>query len=221
MSQPVLPKPKVVSHHEWEQSRKTLLEKEKQATRMQDALAAERRRLPMMAVDNSYPFETSDGLFGLQDLFENRSQLIVYHHMLKSDDPSPCPGCCMFVDNLGDLSHLHARDTTLALVAAAPHVEIESFKQRMGWDLPWYSTTEAFNTDFDVTDGSFGLNVFIRFGDDIFRTYHTSNRGVETLGTNWGLLDVTPRGRQEVWEDSPDGWPQESPYSWWRLHDEY
>ena len=126
----------------------------------------------------------------------------------------------MFTDNLPHLSHLQARDTTLALVSVAPLAEIEAFRTHMGWDMPWYSGGVEFNRDHGV-DRGFGLNVFIRHEGSIFRTYFTSGRGVESLGTVWALLDVTPLGRQETWEDSPAGYPQGEPYAWWRRHDEY
>jgi predicted dithiol-disulfide oxidoreductase (DUF899 family) len=108
-----------------------------------------------------------------------------------------------------------------ALVSRAPSAEIEAFKKRMGWTIPWVSSAASgFDADFGVTTG-FGLNVFLRDGDEVFRTYFTSGRGVEALGSNWSFLDLTPLGRQEDWEDSPEGWPQARPYEWWRLHDEY
>ena len=136
-----------------------------------------------------------------------------------------CDGCSMFVDNLGHLAHLHARDTSFALVSLAPLQNIERYRQRIGWTVPWYSFAESdFNRDFGITtdgDERFGLSVFLRDGDSAFRTYFTDRRGVEALGTSWTLLDVTPLGRQETWEDSPDGYPQTEPYVWWRRHDEY
>ncbi len=213
--------PPVVSQDEWQAARQTLLAKEKEATRARDALAAERRRLPMVAVEKDYSFDGPAGAVSLADLFDGRRQLFVYHHMLKPADPHPCEGCCMFVDNVGHLAHLHARDTSFVLVSRAPIDEIESFRKRMGWTIPWYSVAgSSFNEDFGVTTG-FGLNVFLRDGDRIFRTYFTTGRGVEALGSNWTFLDLTPLGRQESWEDSPEGYPQTPPYEWWRLHDEY
>lgn len=213
--------PQVVSPREWQAEHARLLVREKEVTRARDALAAERRRMPAMAVDKAYTFTGPDGECGLLDLFEGRRQLIVYHHMLKPADPSPCQGCCMFVDNIGHQAHLHARDTNLVLVARAPIDEIQAFRKRMGWTLPWYSTADSFNTDFDVKGGGFGLNVFLRDGERIYRTYFTSDRGAESLGTHWSFLDITPLGRQELWEDAPEGVPQTAPYEWWRLHDEY
>ena len=131
----------------------------------------------------------------------------------------------MFVDNLGHLAHLQARDTSFTLVSRAPLAEIIPFKQRMGWSLPWVSSFSSdFNRDFALTIGdreTFGLSVFLRDGESVFRTYFTSGRGVEALSSNWALLDLTPLGRQEEWEESPEGTPQSPPYAWWRLHDAY
>ncbi|MGH3899419.1 MAG: DUF899 domain-containing protein [Pseudonocardiaceae bacterium] len=214
-------RPQVVSPAEWEAASAALLVKEKEATRARDALAAQRRRLPMIRVEKQYAFEGSSGEASLLDLFDGRRQLIVYHHMLKPGDDDPCSGCCLVVDNIGHLAHLHARDTSLVLVSRAPSAEIEAFQKRMGWTIPWFSSAGSdFDADFGVTAG-FGLNVFLRDGDEVFRSYFTSDRGVEALGSNWTFLDLTPFGRQEDWEDSPDGWPQTRPYEWWRLHDQY
>jgi predicted dithiol-disulfide oxidoreductase (DUF899 family) len=213
--------PPIVPAEEWEAARQRLLVQEKEVTRARDALAAQRRRMPWQAVEKGYEFEGPQGRVSLVDLFEGRRQLIVYHHMLKPADPDPCSGCGMFVDNVGHLAHLHARDTSFALVSRAPIDEIEAFRRRMGWEIPWYSLVGTeFNTDFGVRNG-FGFNVFLREGDEIFRTYFTSGRGVEVLGSVWSLLDATPLGRQEDWEDSPAGYPQGARYGWWRLHDEY
>jgi predicted dithiol-disulfide oxidoreductase (DUF899 family) len=144
-----------------------------------------------------------------------------------------CDGCSMFVDQIGHLAHLHARDTSFALVSRAPIEKIEAYQKRMGWTVPWYSSFEGdFNVDFGVgpetpqpdvyQDGeTFGLSVFLRDGDSIYRTYFTTSRGVEALGSVWTFLDLTPLGRQEEWEDSPAGYPQTKPYEWWRRHDEY
>ena len=215
--------PIVVDEAEWRAARRRLLAHEKAHTRAADSLAAERRRLPMVPVERDYEFAGSNGTITLRDLFEGRPQLIVVHHMLGAADPSPCPGCGMFVDAMCHPAHLHARGVSRAMVADAPIGEIESFRRRMGWDVPWYSVLGTdFNRDFDVGPGHpFGLNVFLREDDDVFRTYHTTGRGMETLGSVWTYLDLTPYGRQEVWEASPEGWPQEPPYRWWRLHDEY
>ncbi|MBO6834569.1 MAG: DUF899 domain-containing protein [Alphaproteobacteria bacterium] len=210
----------VTSREEWQAASRAFRAKEKAMTRALDALAAERRRLPWTLVEGDYRFDGPDGSLSLPDLFEGRRQLILYHHMLKPADPDPCSGCGMFTDTVGRTDHIRQRDTVIALVSTAPIDEIVAFKQRMEWTLPWYSGTEAFNRDMDVS-GGFGLNVFIRDADRIYRTYFTTGRGVEMLGTTWSFLDLTPFGRQETWEDSPEGTPQTAPYHWWRLHDEY
>jgi predicted dithiol-disulfide oxidoreductase (DUF899 family) len=131
----------------------------------------------------------------------------------------------MFVDQVGDVRHSHARDTTFVLVSRAPLAQIEPYRARMGWTIPWFSSAGSdFNEDFGVTSEAgetFGLSVFIRDGERVFRGYFTSGRGVEALGSVWTFLDLTPLGRQEQWEDSPGGWPQTDPYLWWRRHDEY
>jgi predicted dithiol-disulfide oxidoreductase (DUF899 family) len=217
--------PQVVSRAEWEAAREPLLVKEKEATRARDALAAERRRLPMVEVERDYVFERRDGEASLLDLFEGRRQLIVYHFMFEPGAPgwpeAGCDGCSMFVDNVGHLAHLHARDTSFALVSRASPEKIEAYRERMGWTIPWFSIAgRDFGADFDVPSG-FGLNVFLRDGERVFRTYFTTGRGVEALGSIWTFLDLTPLGRQEEWEDSPEGRPQTPPYEWWRRHDEY
>jgi predicted dithiol-disulfide oxidoreductase (DUF899 family) len=221
--------PEIVSEAEWQAAHERLLAKEKQATRERDALAAERRRQPMVEIEKDYRLEGPEGEARLVDLFQGRRQLILYHFMFgpgASGWPDAgCDGCSMFVDQVGHLGHLHARDTSFALVSRAPLEKIEAYRNRMGWDIPWFSSAESdFNDDFGVTrNGSevFGLSVFIRDGDRVFRTYFTSGRGVEALGSVWTFLDLTPLGRQEDWEDTPEGRPQGPRYTWWRRHDEY
>jgi len=221
--------PKIVSQKKWQAARAKLLVKEKAAMRASDALAAERRRLPMVPVTKDYVFHGPDGKVSLLDLFEGRRQLILYHFMYAPDvDGWPkkaCPGCSMFVDNLGKLIHLKQRETSFALVSRAPLKRLHHYRKHMGWKLPWYSSKGSdFNPDFGLTteEGeTFGLSVFIRNAKKIYRTYFTDGRGVEMLGTLWALLDVTPLGRQETWEDSPKGRPQSPPFKWWRRHDEY
>jgi predicted dithiol-disulfide oxidoreductase (DUF899 family) len=217
--------PPIVSPAEWQAAHEELLAEEKEATRARDALAAKRRRLPMVEFDKDYVFEGPDGQAGLLDLFEGRRQLIVYHFMFApgaSGWPSAgCDGCSMVVDNVGHLAHIHARDISFALVSEAPVEKIESYRQRMGWTIPWFSLAgNDFNADCGVTT-EFGLSVFLRDGDRAFRTYFTSGRGVEALGSGWTFFDLTPLGRQEDWEDSPEGYPQTPRYEWWRRHDEY
>jgi predicted dithiol-disulfide oxidoreductase (DUF899 family) len=221
--------PQVVSEAEWEAAHEELLAKEKEATRARDALAAERRRQPMVRIDKDYVFKGPGGKVSLLDLFDGRRQLILYHFMFAPDvegwPEAGCEGCSMVVDNVGHLAHLHARDTSFVLVSRAPVAQIEAYRERMGWAIPWFSSADSdFNMDFGVTTDrgeTFGLSVFLRDGDDVYRTYFTSGRGVEALGSIWTFLDLTPLGRQEDWEDSPKGYPQTSPYEWWRRHDEY
>ena len=221
--------PRVVLQAEWKAAHDALLVKEKEATRASDALAAERRTLPMVRIDKEYVFEGPGGKARLVDLFEGRRQLILYHFMFAPDvegwPSAGCPGCSMFVDQVGHLAHFHARDTSFVLASRAPLANIEPYRQRMGWTIPWYSSEGTdFNSDFGLTTDqgeTFGLSVFLRDGDDVYRTYFTDGRGVEALGSVWTFLDLTPLGRQEIWEDSPEGYPQTPPYEWWRRHDEY
>lgn len=212
--------PPIVDTTTWEAARIEILHREKAVTQARDALAAARRRLPMVEVTQDYRFIGPDGPSDLAGLFAGFDQLIIYHHMLKPNDPAPCPGCCMFADNLGHLAHLNARNTRFVMISRAPIEEINAFKQRMSWTMPWYATVDNFNSDFSVTNG-FGLNVFLRDKARIFRTYFVTDRAAEALGNVWSLLDITPYGRQENWEESPPGWPQTPPYQWWRRHDEY
>ena len=221
--------PPVVSREEWQAAHEKLLAEEKEATRARDALAAERRRQPMVEIDKAYVFEGPEGEATLLDLFEGRRQLILYHFMFAPGvDGWPsagCDGCSMVVDNVGHLAHLHARDTSFVLVSRAPIANIESYRERMGWTVPWFSSAGSdFNVDFGVSTDrgeTFGLSVFLRDGEQVYRTYFTSGRGVEALGSVWTFLDLTPLGRQEDWEDTPAGRPQGPPYEWWRRHDEY
>jgi predicted dithiol-disulfide oxidoreductase (DUF899 family) len=220
--------PPVVSPQEWEAARQQLLVKEKELTRARDALAAERRRMPRMAVEKEYRFEGPDGPASLLDLFEGRRQLIVYRFFYGSDVTTKggvypergCVGCSFLADQVAHTAHLNARDTTLAFVSRAPQAEIEGLKERMGWDVPWYTLTDGFDADFGV-DEWHGTNAFFRDGERIVRTYFVNNRGDEAMGTTWSYLDITALGRQEEWEDSPEGYPQTPPYQWWNYHDAY
>ena len=216
--------PPIVSPREWDAAREQLLVKEKELTRARDALAAERRRMPRMAVDKEYRFEGPNGPASLVDLFEGRRQLVVYRFFfdpgMSSFPEHGCPGCSFMADQLADLAHLNARDTTFAHVSRAPQAEIQGLRQRMGWDMPWYTITDEFDADHGV-DEWHGTNAFLRDGDDVFRTYFIHDRGDEALGTTWSHLDMTAFGRQEEWEDSPEGTPQTAPYQWWNYHDAY
>ena len=230
--------PQVVSQEEWLAARKALLAKEKELTRARDALAAERRRLPMTEVTEDYRFTGPAGEVGLADLFEGRRQLLVYHFMYDPDWTEGCPSCSFVADNIGHLSHLHARDTTLALVSRAPYEKLVAYRKRMGWDLPWYSSYGSeFNYDFGVTidpakgrtEYNFrdrsqdegwvgwagempGVTAFLRDGDRILRTYSSYERGVDMLLGTYHWLDLTALGRQEQ-----DG----AGMVWLRRHDDY
>jgi predicted dithiol-disulfide oxidoreductase (DUF899 family) len=217
--------PPIVSPHEWEAARERLLVKEKAVTRARDGLAAERRRMPWLAIEKGYRFEGPDGTASLLDLFEGRRQLIVYRAFFEpgvSGWPErACRGCSMVADQVAHPAHLNARDTTLAFVSRAPQAHIERLKAEMGWqDIPWYTITDDFDTDFGVGEWH-GTNAFIRDGDRVFRTYFVNNRGDEAMGGTWSYLDLTALGRQEEWEDSPEGYPQTPTYAWWNWHDDY
>jgi predicted dithiol-disulfide oxidoreductase (DUF899 family) len=215
-------RPQVVSAQEWQAARDALLVKEKEHTRALDALAAERRRLPMVRLEKDYRFAAPDRTaVGLADLFRGRRQLVIYHFMLEPGQDWLCGGCSSFTDNIADQSHLNARDTTLIVMARAPQEEIDPIRRRMGWTVPWYSSFGSdFNDDLGL-GGGFGLSVLLRDGEEIFRTYFTNGRGVDRLRLDFNLLDLTPYGRQEEWEDSPEGWPQDPTMRWMKLKDEY
>ena len=217
-------KPPIVSVQEWEQAREELLVKEKEVTRAQDALAAQRRRMPWLAVDEEYAFEGPDGRVSLLDLFGGRRQLIVYRAFFEPDvhgwPEHACPGCSLMADQVAHVAHVNARDTTLVFVSRGPQPEIARLKTRMGWDIPWFTITDGFDSDFGV-DEWHGTNVFLRDGANVFRTYFVNNRGDEKMGGTWSYLDLTALGRQENWEDSPEGYPQSPPYEWWHWHDDY
>jgi len=216
--------PPTVSPEEWEKARRELLVKEKALTRARDALAAERRRMPWQAVEKEYAFDGPDGSESLLDLFAGRRQLIVYRAFFEPGvngwPDHACVGCSFMADQVADLSHLHARDTSLVFASRAPQPDIQRMKARMGWTMPWYTITDGFDADFGVGEWH-GHNAFLRDGDRIFRTYFVNDRGDEGMGTTWSYLDITALGRQEEWEDSPDGYPQTPPYEWWNWHDEY
>jgi predicted dithiol-disulfide oxidoreductase (DUF899 family) len=217
--------PPVVSPQEWEAARERLLVTEKALTRSRDALAAARRRMPWMAVDKNYVFEGPKGKARLIDLFEGRRQLIVYRAFFEPGvhgwPQHACVGCSMVADQVSHLAHINARNTTLAFASRAPHADIARLKARMGWeDIPWYTITDSFDTDFGVNEWH-GHNAFIRDGEQIYRTYFINNRGDEAMGTVWSYLDLTALGRQEEGEDSPEGYPQTPRYKWWNWHDSY
>lgn len=232
MSETTIPKPKVVSESEWRAERLKLLEMEKESTRQRDKINALRRRLPMVKLEKNYEFEGPNGKVSLRDLFEGQRQLIVYHFMFGPDWEKGCPGCTGFVDALGDLSGLKDRNTAMVLISRAPYEKLAAYKKEHGWDIPWYSSNSSdFNYDFHSTldpnvapmeynykpaEGKGGetpgISVFFDDGENLYHTYSTYARGVEAATDFYPLLDLTPYGRQEDFEDSPEGWPQRPTY---------
>src|SRR5581483_5393922 len=174
-------------------------------------LAAERRRMPWLAVHKVYEFDGPDGKVDLLGLFQGRRQLIVYRAFIEPRTEGwpehGCRGCSMIAAHVPNLAHLNAREPTLAFVSRAAQPDLQRIKERMGWTVPWYTITDSFDADFGV-DEWHGHNVFFRDDDKVFRTYFINNRGDEAMGTIWSYLDITPLGRQETWEDSPEGYPR-------------
>lgn len=228
--------PNIVNRREWLAKRKTFLEKEKELTRAQDQLNAERRRLPMVKIEKDYQFEGPDGSLSLLDLFEGRRQLMVHHFMYFDEPDTFCHGCSTEADqnySARFFKEMHDHDVTAIAITRAPFSRIEEEKKKKGWDFPFYSSRGSdFNYEFQATLEK-GLNsnynyqdagnqdnlkdyegdlpaksVFLREGDNVFHTYSTYTRGTERVATHYNYLDLTPYGRQEDWEDSPEGWPQ-------------
>lgn len=216
--------PPIVSRQEWQAAWEELLVKEKELTRAKDAMAAARRRMPWTEVDRDYRFDGPDGPVDLLGLFDGRRQLIVYRAFLEPGvhgwPGHACVGCSMVADQVAHPAHLNARDTTLVFASRAPQPDIARVKARMGWTMPWYTILDDFDADFGVAEYH-GTNAFIREGDRVFRTYFVNNRGDEAMGGTWSYLDITALGRQETWEESPEGYPQTPPYEWWHWHDDY
>ena len=204
-------KPKIVSAEEWQLHRDELLKAEKEATRALDALAARRRRLPMVKFDHGYAFDTPAGTKTLLDLFDGRGQLVVYQFMDNGPDDY-CPGCTNFTNNVVHLAGLAEAGVSWVTVSNMPLAQIERYKARMGWTVPFVSSHGTTFADDCGADGGFMLSVFLRDGEDVFRTYCTTARGVDRLLFVNNILDLTPYGRQEDWEDSPPGWPQHPTY---------
>lgn len=227
--------PEVADSNAWRKARLDLLKEEKAHTKAMDRLNAKRRRLPMVGPLPAYEFEGPEGRNSLLDLFQDKRQLIVYHFMFAPDWEEGCIGCTGFVNALGDLSMLGERDTRLVLVSRAPLEKLEAWRDKHGWDLPWYSSGgSTFNDDFQATgdeehtleynyrtpesaEDAFlgerhGMSIFFRLDDDAFHTYSCYARGTECLTDSYSLLDLTPYGRQEDFEDSPEGWPQKPTY---------
>jgi predicted dithiol-disulfide oxidoreductase (DUF899 family) len=241
MTDAQIPHPPFASPDEWLAARKALLADEKALTQQRDAVNARRRRLPMVRLEKRYEFDGPSGVASLLDLFEGRRQLIVHHFMFDPGWEQGCPSCTGHVNAYGDLSLLAQRDTTLALVSRAPLTRLEQYKAARGWRLPWYSSNRGdFNYDFQASlDESFapieynylnradferrgedppgrgeypGMSVFFRLDAEVFHCYSTYARGVEGLTSSLSLLDLTPYGRQQDFEDSPPGWPQRPTY---------
>ncbi len=223
--------PPVVSRTDWDAAREQLLVREKEMTRARDKLAAERRKMPWMAVEKDYEFVGPDGPVTLADLFAGHRQLVVYRAYYGPEVTTypesgsyperACVGCSFVADQVAHPAHLGGRDTALAFVSRAPQAEIQGLKGRMGWEhIPWYEITDEFDADFDVGEWH-GTNAFIREGGQIYRTYFVDGRGDEQMGNTWNYLDITALGRQEEWEDSPEGFPQTKPYGWWNYNDAY
>ena len=197
---------KIVSAPEWAAAREQLLVKEKEHTRARDALAAQRRRMPWLAVEKDYAFDGPQGRVSLLDLFAGRRQLIVYRAFFEPGvhgwPDHACKGCSLVADQVAHVAHLNARDTTLVFASRGPQPDIARMTARMGWTMPWYTMLDegdaVFDRDFGV-DQWHGTNAFIRDGERIFRTYFVDNRGDEAMGSTWSYLDITALGRQEDW----------------------
>jgi predicted dithiol-disulfide oxidoreductase (DUF899 family) len=204
--------PQVVDRATFQAELDALRVREKAHTRAGDALAAARRRLPMVDVDSTIQLTGPDGPVTLLDVFEGRRQLIAYYFMWEVGAPAAeqCEGCTYYTTQVGELSYLHSRDVTYATLCQGPLAESARYRNFMGWEMPWYSAPPE-SLDTLLTGrrvGMFHLVCYLRRGDRVFETYWTDGRGVEAMDNNYRLMDLTVYGRQEEWEDSPRGWPQ-------------
>jgi predicted dithiol-disulfide oxidoreductase (DUF899 family) len=206
--------PRVVDGGTWQRELDALRSREKAATRELDAVAAQRRRLPMVEMPG-YTLEGEGGPTRLAEIFGGRSQLIVYNHMWFPGEEWQCPGCTGFTSQFTRLDALDDYDARFVIVTQGPIDEALAYKRRVGNAMTWYSTANSsFGTDVGAPPaGGFAVNVFLRDGDTVYRTWHTNGRGTEQLGYLHGLLDLLPYGRQEEWQDSPEGWPQVPTYT--------
>jgi predicted dithiol-disulfide oxidoreductase (DUF899 family) len=185
--------------------------REKAHTREADAIAAARRRLPMVEVDASLVLTGPRGSLTLLDAFEGRRQLIAYYFMWRAGHPAAeqCEGCTWVTTQVTDLSYLHSRDITYAVLCQGPYDESIRYRDFMGWDMPWYSAQASLDALLAGRQiGLFHLMCYLRDGDRVFETYWTKRRGAEAMDYSYALMDLTVYGRQEPWEDSPPGWPQ-------------
>jgi predicted dithiol-disulfide oxidoreductase (DUF899 family) len=203
------PLPPVADRDTWQARLDELVIREKAHTREGDAIAAARRRLPMVEVDPSIPLIGPQGPVRLLDVFEGRRQLIVYFHMWHAGQPAAeqCEGCTFFNGQIRELSYLHSRDVTYATFSQGPYPESAAYRAFMGYEMPWYSAQDS--AEALLAGRWFGMQVcYLRDGDRVFETYWSTGRAAEALAPSYGLLDMTVYGRQETWEDSPAGWPQ-------------
>ena len=209
-------RPPVVDADTWQRQLDELRVREKAATRELDAIAAQRRRMPMVKMLD-YTLEGEEGPVRLADVFGGRSQLIVYHHMWFAGEEWQCPGCTWFTSQFTRLEFLDNYDARFVIVTQGPIEEALAYKRRVGNTMSWYSTANSsFGTDVGAPpSGGFAVNAFLRDGDTVYRTWHTNGRGTEQLSHSFALIDLLPYGRQEEWQDSPEGWPQSPTYSGW------
>ena len=208
--------PPVVDQATWRAALDDLRKREKAATRELDAIAAQRRRLPMVELPD-YTLNGPDGPIRLVDIFDGRSQLIVYNHMWFEGEEWQCGGCTQLTSQYVRLDFLANYDARFVIVTNGPIDEALAYKTKVGNQLEWYSSSESsFGADVDAPPGGgFAMNVFLLDGDTVYRTWHTSGRGTEQLAYTFALIDILPWGRQEEWQDSPAGWPQSPTYSGW------
>ncbi|AKK26499.1 DUF899 family protein [Mycobacterium sp. EPa45] len=208
--------PPVVDQQTWRAALDELRVREKAATRELDAIAAQRRRLPMVEMPN-YVLTGAQGPVCLAEVFDGRAQLIVYNHMWTDGAEWQCPGCTGFTSQFTRLEFLDNYDARFVIVTNGPIDEALAYKAKVGNAMDWYSSAgSSFGADVDAAPGDgFGVNVFMRDGDTVYRTWHTNGRGTEQLSHSFALIDLLPWGRQEEWQDSPDGWPQRPTYSGW------
>jgi predicted dithiol-disulfide oxidoreductase (DUF899 family) len=209
-------KPPVVDGQTWRAALDDLRRREKAVTRELDAIAAARRRLPMVEMDD-YTLIGANGPIRLVDVFDGRAQLIVYNHMWNDGAEWQCGGCTSFTSQFTRLDFLDNYDARFVIVTNGPIDEALAYREKVGNQMDWYSSADSsFGADVDAAPNEgFGVNVFLRDGETVYRTWHTNGRGVEQLSYTFGLKDILPWGRQEEWLDSPEGWPSRPTYSGW------